>query len=205
MQGAYQFVKEKRPAISPNLNFMGQLVEFEREIQQSSRNDILDLETFLPTLEQEKKSDKMRRLGTGSGGSSAESTPEASKAQHSDPPFVLKLPAPRHKKRKFKKPSNTENTKNGEEANSGSVIIPAENESSCERAKSEELRVSDPTTVDCSADMRVDMVESSKDKMAACSQRSVSPVLWGLETQHKVKTAIRSFERLSLKDPSSSQ
>ncbi|XP_031566438.1 dual specificity protein phosphatase 16-like [Actinia tenebrosa] len=32
---AYRFVKEKRPTISPNLNFMGQLVQFEKDLTPS--------------------------------------------------------------------------------------------------------------------------------------------------------------------------
>jgi len=32
LDNAYRYVKEKRPTISPNLNFMGQLVEYEREL-----------------------------------------------------------------------------------------------------------------------------------------------------------------------------
>ena len=33
LAGAYEFVKEKRPCISPNLHFMGQLLEFQKQLQ----------------------------------------------------------------------------------------------------------------------------------------------------------------------------
>ena len=33
---AYEFVKQKRPCISPNLHFMGQLLEFQKQLQDSS-------------------------------------------------------------------------------------------------------------------------------------------------------------------------
>ena len=35
---SYDFVKQKRPCISPNLHFMGQLLEFEKQLQEASPN-----------------------------------------------------------------------------------------------------------------------------------------------------------------------
>lgn len=59
MQNAYQFVKDKRPAISPNLNFMGQLVEFERELELSTPLHS-DLSKWLPSSEQQQLSQKLK-------------------------------------------------------------------------------------------------------------------------------------------------
>ncbi len=33
MTDAYKYVRSRRPIVSPNLNFMGQLLEFERDLQ----------------------------------------------------------------------------------------------------------------------------------------------------------------------------
>lgn len=102
MQQAYQYVKEKRPAISPNLNFMGQLVEFEREVQSHGPSQHLDLSAYLPTPEQEKLSENVRARSSES--SSAETTPEPIRCNEpmAQPPvqFALKPLAPksRHKK-----------------------------------------------------------------------------------------------------------
>ena len=74
MQQAYQFVKDKRPAISPNLNFMGQLVEFDRTIKEHKLTQILDISAYRPTAEQEKLSENMRAKSSES--SSTEMTPE---------------------------------------------------------------------------------------------------------------------------------
>uniref|UniRef100_A0A672KJ24 protein-tyrosine-phosphatase n=1 Tax=Sinocyclocheilus grahami TaxID=75366 RepID=A0A672KJ24_SINGR len=34
---AYRFVKEKRPTISPNFNFLGQLLDFEKKLKSAKR------------------------------------------------------------------------------------------------------------------------------------------------------------------------
>ena len=79
MTSAYQYVKERRPAISPNLNFMGQLVEFENCATTSSSSSSsagsetggegkeggsgclpLKLEDFAPSQEQDEMSEMMK-------------------------------------------------------------------------------------------------------------------------------------------------
>lgn len=59
MQDAYQYVKDKRPAISPNLNFMGQLVEFERELTKTPPPVKLDIQRYCTTEEQKAMSEKL--------------------------------------------------------------------------------------------------------------------------------------------------
>ncbi|XP_064389953.1 dual specificity protein phosphatase 6-like isoform X2 [Halichondria panicea] len=113
MQEAYQFVKDKRPAISPNLNFMGQLVAFEKQLKENqSSDDYLDIENFLPTSDQEYLSAEIKRRGTFSKNDSfTKPNISASKSADSavsanDPcpdqvidtgikPFTLKMPGPR--------------------------------------------------------------------------------------------------------------
>ena len=102
MQQAYQFVKDKRPAISPNLNFMGQLVEFDRTIKENKLTQFLDISAYRPTAEQEKLSENMRAKSSES--SSTETTPEPIRCNEPIPQpaiqFVLKplVPKARHKK-----------------------------------------------------------------------------------------------------------
>jgi len=220
MHAAYQFVKEKRPAISPNLNFMGQLVEFEKELSTTySQREILDINQFLPTPEQERLSKEVQ--GTTSSGSSAESTPEASKATGPSP-FVLKLPAPRHKKGKNKKLSpavqgaqilgecgSTKELAGTDAAVAGGITANATRK---EKVQAEMLtnhvsptqgspfRLQSERSTRCN---QIDVPTLEMDRQLKVSEAAKrSPVLRQLESEQIVKAAVQSFEKLSTSDSS---
>ncbi|KAJ7987924.1 hypothetical protein DPEC_G00318290 [Dallia pectoralis] len=68
---AYRFVKEKRPTISPNFNFLGQLLDFEKKIKSPGGAEIRGVKTSAllhPPLEQ---------TGQGSRGDTSNPTPGA--------------------------------------------------------------------------------------------------------------------------------
>ena len=105
-------MKDKRPAISPNLNFMGQLVQFEKELLNNPNNtQKLDISGYLPSSAQMELSEAIRQSSGGSGGSSANNTPEVKSAgasvgsasvEASGQPFLLKMPMPRRHKKQQK-------------------------------------------------------------------------------------------------------
>lgn len=45
---AYEFVKQKRPCISPNLHFMGQLLEFEKQLKGKGHLEVMEMEQQSP-------------------------------------------------------------------------------------------------------------------------------------------------------------
>ena len=224
MQSAYQFVKEKRPAISPNLNFMGQLVEFERELELTPPQAVsFQLNDFLPSSEQEKLSERLRMGGGSSSSSSNENTPESNKVPASGPSlFVLKLPAPKHRKGKNKKlshppqvvagPIDKAADDFGESSShlSGAMVKPfvstfepklkgsPEDRSSLEHATIQQpssncFRKSNPIAE------HLDSI-STGEKGSELNSSS-SPVLSGLQMDRKVEAVIRSFEKLSIDSP----
>ena len=50
LSDAFEHVRDRRPNISPNFNFMGQLLEFEKQITQTSTSVSFCLPSLLPIL-----------------------------------------------------------------------------------------------------------------------------------------------------------
>ena len=112
MQTAYQLVKDKRPAISLKLNFMGQLISYEKELHKD--REIRDLNFFLPSDDQEKLTEKLTELFQvlhSKSSSSSDNTPSLKPKSNSSLGFMLKLPVGRN--RKVKKLAAASSTSSG--------------------------------------------------------------------------------------------
>lgn len=111
---------------------MGQLVQFEKELLTNPTNSQkLDIHGYLPTSEQIELSEAIRQSSAagGSGGSSANNTPEPRSAgsnigsatvEKGAQPFLLKMPKPRKQKQK-KEVAPQENDSANQQSDSGDV------------------------------------------------------------------------------------
>lgn len=85
LRSAYDFVKSKRPCVSPNLHFMGQLLEFEKRLGNctASRNDVDSFASLTCVQEEDERLCSLPASWVGKDKRRAISTPSSLELCHS--------------------------------------------------------------------------------------------------------------------------